>query len=430
MAARSNLRNSLSSVVEVMENVLHRVTGLDDFARRLVIYYTLATHALKHLKTFPLLVLKGPMGTGKSSCLEVIARLAYQPIQFSLRGRTLPTIRDKLAECHDGTAIIEEADQAWKDAVFECMLSDRYQRNTAQTALKESDGDGGWVTAQSVCFGATVLHRRLPFVDRALDGRSVFVRFKAIHDRKYSSLEECAAEMENAQELVKRLAFALPKIEGFPDIAARIIDSYRPLLAVAQICQDAKFLSTMKDRLNLATLELKQAQSLEPDGMVLRALIDRLIQGKNVLDFSRNIKVGDVAQAVWDNERVSLRPQQVAPFLRDLGFKTKESHGVTVVEPSAVALVKACGECGYEDDSIAALRTQLLAGREGRAGGPVPASTVQPRPRPHGEKNLPALPALPGAKARPPSDNRASGKQRITRTPSNAELPRRYRKPG
>ena len=148
---------------------------------------------------------------------------------------------------------------------------------------------------------------------------------------------------------------------------------------------------------------------------MLRALIDRLIQGKNVLDFSRNIKVSDVAQAVWNNERESLRPQQVASFLRDLGFKTKPSHGVTVVVPNAVALVKACGECGYEDDSIAALRVQLLAGREGRGGGPVPASAVQPRPRPHGEKNLPALPALPEAKPRPPGD-RASGKKNYPQT--------------
>jgi len=429
MIARSNPLDSLSTAVEAMENLLCRLTGLDSFARKLVIYYTLATHALKHLHTFPLLVLKGPMGTGKSSCLAVIDKFAYQPNRFSLRGRTLPTIRDELAICHDGTAIIEEADQAWKDAAFESMLSDRYQRNTAQAALKESDGEGGWNTVNSFCFGATVLHRRLPFADRALDGRSVFVRFKAVHDRKYSSLEECAGEMETAHKLVKGLDFSLPEIEGFPNIAARIMDSYKPLVAVAQICHDGNFLSAMKKHLELETLQLKHAQSLEPDGMVLRALIDRLMQGQNTLDFKRNVKVADVAQAVWDNERIGLKPQQVAPVLRDLGFQTTESHGVTVVVPNAGVLVKACHECGYEDDIIAALRAELLAGGEGRVGGPLPSSMNQSNARPHGEKNLPNLPSPPEGNPRPPSD-KASGKRKITRKPGDVRPTRRGRKRG
>jgi hypothetical protein len=136
MAARSDLVDSISLVAQQMEKILCRVTGLDSFARKLIIYYTLATHALKHLKTFPLLVLKGPMGTGKSNCLQVIAAFARQPNPFSLRGRTLAAIREELVKCDDGTAIIEEADQAWKDAAFESILSDRYQRATAQTALR------------------------------------------------------------------------------------------------------------------------------------------------------------------------------------------------------------------------------------------------------------------------------------------------------
>src|SRR5580704_10566333 len=98
-----------------MDSVLARVTGLDSFPRKLVVYYMLATHALNHLNTFPLLVLKGPMGTGKSTCERVVERFAFQSRSFNLRGRTLAVIRDELAACDGGTAIIEEADSAWKD---------------------------------------------------------------------------------------------------------------------------------------------------------------------------------------------------------------------------------------------------------------------------------------------------------------------------
>jgi hypothetical protein len=77
----------------------------------------------------------------------------------------LPTIRDCLGECQDGTAIIEESDGTWKDSEgFKAMLSNRYQRATAQASLKEKAGDN-YETTEVIYFGATVLHRRIPFGD-------------------------------------------------------------------------------------------------------------------------------------------------------------------------------------------------------------------------------------------------------------------------
>ena len=88
-------------------------TGLKERERKLVVYWTVATHALPHVDTFPLLSLNGKMGTGKSQTEKIIARFAHRSRSFSLRGRTLPAIRDELAACYEGTAIIEEADHAW-----------------------------------------------------------------------------------------------------------------------------------------------------------------------------------------------------------------------------------------------------------------------------------------------------------------------------
>jgi hypothetical protein len=366
MSPPEGCKKVLSELAARMDDILSQVTGLDGFARKQVVYYTLATHALESSATFPLLVLKGPMGTGKSRCQSVIAPFAIRPNNFSLRGRTLPTFRDELVKCHDGTAIIEEADQAWKDLeAFECLLSDRYQRPTAQTSRKESDGTGGWNTLTSFCFGATVLHRRLPFIDTALNGRSVFVRFRAVHDRSYTPLDEIADDLEYGKELARDLSFSLPDVPPIIGVAARVFDTYKPLLAVAQICEDTRFRTRMEEHLKLETLQLKEAQSLEPDGIVLRAFIERLTKRQGSLDFSRNITVSAVRQAVWDNERVELKSQQVAALLRDLGFETKNSHGVTVVVPKRVNLVRACEECGYEDDSISALRKEVLSGRDG-----------------------------------------------------------------
>jgi len=414
----------LWNIAALMDDLLSHVTGLGEFSRKVVVYYILATHALESLDTFPLLVLKGPQGTGKSSTLHVIASFARKPNRFSLRARTLPTIRDELVLALDGTAIIEEADQAWKDAeAFERMLSDRYQRETAQAAYKEPDGDGGHHTIDMFLFGATVLHRRLSFCDTALNGRSVLVRFRADHNKTYRSIEEVADDLACGPEIVRDLNMSLPNVAPLHGIGARIFDTYRPILAVAQLLGDVDFLTQMKEHLALATIQLKEDQSFEPDGIVLRALIERLTAAKGRFDFSRNIKIGSIADAVWNNERVQLKPQQVAALLRDLGFKTKNSHGVTVVVPKPGILVKACSECGYEDELVASLRKELLSGREGRAGRPISVSGMnsesrasdgqgtgstpvrtqgtQSKPTPHAEGSLPSLPGLPNRKSGP-----------------------------
>jgi hypothetical protein len=132
-----------------MDQALREATGLNEFARKLVIYWTLATHSLRYSDTFPLLALVGKMGTGKTQTLHIIANFAHRPIRLSLRGMTTPTIRDKFAEAHNGTAIIEEADAAWRDAdsTFESLLSDRYQRASAKASHKVVSGDKRWGTA-------------------------------------------------------------------------------------------------------------------------------------------------------------------------------------------------------------------------------------------------------------------------------------------
>jgi len=347
-----------------MDTALGLATGLDDRTRKLVTYYTLATHTLNHVETFPLLVLKGPLGTGKSKTLRVIESFAQGPRMFSLRNRTLPAIRDELAACHDGTAVIEEADQAWKDdELFERMLSDRYQRSSASIAFKEPGrGKGqGFTTVTKFCFGATVLHRRLPFGDPALDSRSVFVRFRADVDRTYEDICDIASWIAEGAALVNGLEFEPVAVVQPAGVAPRTFDAYKPLLSVAQICGDQAFLLQIEELLSFATAELKAGQSVEPDGLVVRALLEKLSSAKRGLDF-HNVKFGDLVDSIWYNHRVQLRPQKVGAIVRQLGFATKESHGVTVVMPTLSTILRACEEVGYEDEATIALKKRLVKG--------------------------------------------------------------------
>ncbi len=340
-------------------------TGLDELSRKKVVYWTLATHALPNVRTFPLLVLVGKMGTGKSETLKIISRFAHRPRRLSLRGMTLAAIRDELAECRNGTAIVEEADAAWKDPqVFEQLISDRYQSASAKAAHKVPVGRD-WETVTKTYFGATVLHRRVPFSDAALDGRSVVVRFRADHSRQYQEYREDDPWFVEGVEIVRGMVLNLPAVEQLPGVAARVFDSYRPLLAVATLCGDHDFSAQVHSALLLETAELSDAQSAEPDGLVARAIVELVFVGGQA-NF-RNIRFSDLAEAIRrSNPLQQLQPRQVGRMARELGFETKTSHGVTVVVPTPAALIKACDECGCEDEAVEDLRKQLLRSKRHR----------------------------------------------------------------
>ena len=111
-----------------------------------------------------------------------------------------------------------------------------------------------------------------------------------------------------------------------------------------------------------ATLELKDAQSSEPDGLVLQAIVEAIFM--NGSPGFQNIKFSILTESIWKNHRVSLDPRQVGPMARALGFTTKTSHGATVVVPTPATLLKACAECDYTDEAIEEFRQEML-----RAGG-------------------------------------------------------------
>src|SRR5438094_734511 len=178
--------NLVRAAVEVIDKLLAMSTGLGSLQRKTVAYYTLATHTLPKANSFPLLVLIGPMGTGKSETSRTVKAFAYRPRALALRGMSPPAFRDELAEAHDGTAVIEEADAGWRECKnYENLLSDRYHRDSAKVAIKVPAGDNSWVTQEKYYFGASILHKRVKFADAALDGRSISIQFKANHNRKY-----------------------------------------------------------------------------------------------------------------------------------------------------------------------------------------------------------------------------------------------------
>jgi hypothetical protein len=354
-----DVARKFAASTEMMEQALCQSTGLSERDRKTAIYWTLGTHALPRVSTFPLLVLFGKLGTGKSQTLSIVGNFAYRPGYLSLRGMTPATIRDKFAACHEGTAVVEEADSAWndKDTAFERMLSDRYQRGSAEASHKVPAGENSWNTVTKKYFGATALHRRIPFVDAALDGRTVPIRLRPNHARQYREFSATDPWNSEGRDLIRDLTFEPPVVEQPQGVAARIFNTNRILLSTAKFCGDDVFEQGLIPQLLRQTEELKDAQSSEPDGLVLRAIVEAIFDS-GVAQFG-NIKFSDISASVWTNHRFSLQPRQIGPIARELGFPTKTSHGRTVVMPTAAILLRACDDCEYTDEAIEELRSEM-----------------------------------------------------------------------
>ena len=97
-----------------------------------------------------------------------LRRYDIQPPNGLLDGTTVskPALRDLLRA--ERTALIDEA-----DGIPEDLLTKRYSRASSFLMVKRSKGNGKFEDSTLDLFGATAIHRRKPFADRAVLGRSV-----------------------------------------------------------------------------------------------------------------------------------------------------------------------------------------------------------------------------------------------------------------
>jgi len=354
----------LAKAAALMHKALTESTGLKDLQQKLVVYWTLATFSLPHVNVFPLLSIQGKMGTGKSQALMIVGHFSHCPSRLSLRGMTAPAIRDKFAEAQNGTAIVEEADGAWMDpeASFERLISDRYQRASAEASYKVRSGNKNWTPVTKPYFGATALHRRVPFKDAALDGRAICARTRPDHTRQYREFKiEDPWNAEGKDILSGGFTFEPVAVDQPRGIAARVFDTYRPLISLARLCRDQAFEEQLSQKLIQETLELKEAQSSELDALVLQAIVEFI--SESATPTFRNIKYSEIAKRIWENHRFPVSPRQIGPIARGLGFETKISHGTYVVVPTPAALINACSDSDYVDEAIEELRQErYLAG--------------------------------------------------------------------
>ena len=100
-----------TTAVEESAHIFERSSGLDRMQAKTLAYWAVGTHALDSLRIYPLMVIHGESGTGKTATLEALMNISGNPAKPLVPGNrdTAVTIRNKMVV--NSTLLIDEADK-------------------------------------------------------------------------------------------------------------------------------------------------------------------------------------------------------------------------------------------------------------------------------------------------------------------------------
>ncbi len=291
--------------------------GLSTNEAKTIIYYSVATHGIQRMQIMPILVLRGPQGTGKSTIMELLKQMAYSPKLID--GRVSPAVlRDSLK--YETTALIEEA-----DGVDEELLIRRYSRQTSKTAVKRGSAMQGFKDEQFDMFGATILHRRVPFKDAALDSRSIVI--KTVYKPGGYSMSTLSSS--SLRQIADSADWGNPL--GLP--TGRVTDAWRPLFQAALACKEKDWLVYAVNEVNKGNERLMAGQKYEPENALVYSL-QTLFYQNSLLSDPQPVIISNLKPHLKHHYDIVLKNYQIEEMARNLGFKITRPHGYSTLQPN------------------------------------------------------------------------------------------------
>jgi hypothetical protein len=348
-------KDKLKQAVNLADKMLAETTGLGEFERRVTAYYITSTYFQDNFNPMPIFVIKGPTGTGKTTVLRLCNLLCFRPVMFSGGKITSPALRDKLKEAYMGTAIIDEADNPAAD--FEQIINNRYLKETA-FAFKKGDPDPDtreWDTLKIPIFGATILHKRVPFEDPSVESRSIIIQTRPVTGTAFKNVGEIEPMTKSYVDLMNEsLSIKLNKFIKKPkSVSPRVLDSYLPIIVLAKNIDDVEFMNRLLKHIEIETAGFIDGQSYEPGALLLEAIIHFSgVEGRLV--YKKGVKIeGGLINWILDTHGKRLNAFQASKILRGYELTVKRVDGVNQVYIDDVRhFIGVCISVGIDDETV------------------------------------------------------------------------------
>lgn len=222
------------------------VVTVTDADHDLLALWAIHTHVAQQTYTTPRLQIDSPMpGSGKTTCLEHLARLSLSAVQAA--SLSSPALLTRMLDGGPRTILIDEADRSLnpeKEGVAElfAVLNSGYKRGATRPVLVPGKG-GEWVAKEMPTFAPVAIagnNPNLPDDTRSriirvlllpdLDGRAEESDWELIEDDTEELADEVRGWIEQIRDGIRECRPPLP--EG---ITGRLRECWSPLRRVAEM---------------------------------------------------------------------------------------------------------------------------------------------------------------------------------------------------
>ena len=354
-ASGAQLLSQMQPYIEAFK----KASSLNDNESELCVYYCILTYKILGQLLFPILVLFGEHGSGKSAIIRVMLQLVNNPIPdpkdfpnldhwVGLKiNDTYPSLRDALVE--NTTAFIEEGDADFKK--HEQLIADRYSRQTAVVSQKKPEAIG-YSQGKARIFGATVIHKRRGFKDSATTSRSIFIRTKYEPEKAHSDTIFTDKQKEDFRNLAR-------SIDIYPlNGNARAHDLWYPLMGLAINVGDGNWALWAGEQVLKQIKGHAAGGNFDPQKALILGVLSRAViedENSNLVFKYGKYDLSQIKASIDQNLGVQLSVNEIEFGLQQMDFEVKRRKGIPRVEVTAQKLKRACVDLGIDDEAVSAI---------------------------------------------------------------------------
>ena len=320
-------------------------TGLSPHSARTLILYSGLTYTMAKLDQFPILVIKGPTETGKSTSMLIASELCCNVIE-TISQPTKAVLRDSLKE--NTTVFVEEADH-----IDEGLLTSRYSKDSP-LPVNRNMGNGTFMRQSLQLFGATIMHRRVPFIDPATESRALTIY--TIPKAPATVSRYIRGTVLGLRSFLQESANAFP-IHSIPTLPAGRAEYNWGLLRLfnLQFPSDPSWTTFVDEQISTQQETTLRGREDEPAAKAWSAVAQLAFTYYEGWDTpavtKQRILLKDVVDAISE-DGIRYDSWQVGQMIRQMGFEVKRARGRQWIYPGGVDHVKEIGRSLNIEDEL------------------------------------------------------------------------------